>query len=144
MKYLKRVFEEVNRDEAVELKDFCEMYLAYLIDDGFKVEVSRTSVFKDTLTISIKPEEGTTSWDVIKDKLIPFLYILVKGYNIGVKPGVNCHPSWLESKVSFYSWSRGKDKKNFIPSVDIDRLIEDQPGHPITGVNLIQFHVHKK
>ena len=142
MKYLKSIFEAAG--EKVELQDFCEMYLAYLMDDGFKVEVSRTSGFKDTLTISIKPEEGTTSWNDIKDKVIPFLSILVKSYNIGVKPGVNCHPSWLERKVSFYSNVINNNGLNFIPSVDIDRLIEDQPGHPITGVNLIQFHVHKK
>lgn len=138
MKYLKSIFEAAG--EKVELQDFCEMYLAYLIDDGFKVEVDRTTGFKDTLTIVIKPEKGTTtSWNNIKDKLIPFFSMLVKNYNIGVKPGVNCHPSWLESKVSFYSAGL-----EFIPSVDIDRLIEDQPGHPITGVNLIQFNVHKK
>ena len=137
MKYLKSIFEAAG--EKVELQDFCDMYLAYLIDDGFEVDFERLNGgFKDTLTVSIKSEEGTTtSWDVIKDKLIPFLSILVKSYNIGAKPGINCHPSWLESKVSFYGL-------NFIPSVDINRLIEYQPGHPITTVNLIQFHVHKK
>ena len=138
MKYLKSIFEAAG--EKVELQDFCEMYLAYLIDDGFEIEVDRTFGFKDTLTIKIIAEEGTTtSWDVIKDKLIPFLSILVKSYNIGVKPGVNCHPSWLESKVSFYSAGL-----EFIPSIDIDKLIEDQPGHIITGINLVQLNVHKK
>jgi hypothetical protein len=77
MKYLKGIFEAAG--EKVELQDFCEMYLAYLIDDGFEVEVERTFGFKDTLTIVIKPEKGTTtSWNDIKDKLIPFFSMLVK------------------------------------------------------------------
>ena len=33
MKYLRRIFEEVNQNEYEQLKDFCEMYLAYLLDD---------------------------------------------------------------------------------------------------------------
>ena len=138
MKYLKSIFEAAG--EKVELQDFCEMYLAYLIDDGFEVEVDRTFGFKDTLTIVIKPEKGTTtSWNDIKDKLIPFFSMLVKNYNIGADPGTKCHPSWLESKVSFYSAGLKP-----IPSIDIDKLIEDQPGHIITGINLVQFNVHKK
>jgi hypothetical protein len=138
MKYLKGIFEAAG--EKVELQDFCEMYLAYLIDDGFEVEVERTFGFKDTLTIVIKPEKGTTtSWNGIKDKLIPFFSMLVKNYNIGADRGTNCHPSWLERKVSFYSTGL-----NSRTSIDIDKLIEDQPGHPITGINLVQLNVHKK
>jgi len=138
MKYLKSIFEAAG--EKVELQEFCEMYLAYLIDDGFEVEVERTSGFKDTLTIVIAPEKGTsTSWNDIKDKLIPFFSMLVKNYNIGADRGTNCHPSWLERKVSFYS--AGID---FIPSINIDKLIEDQPGNPITGINLVKLNVHKK
>jgi hypothetical protein len=138
MKYLKGIFEAAG--EKVELQDFCEMYLAYLIDDGFEVEVERTFGFKDTLTIVIKPEKGTTtSWNDIKDKLIPFFSMLVKNYNIGADRGTNCHPSWLERKVSFYSTGL-----NSRTSIDIDKLIEDQPGHPITGINLVQLNVHKK
>jgi hypothetical protein len=140
MKYLKSIFEAAG--EKVELQDFCEMYLAYLIDDGFKVEVSRTSGFKDTLTIKIIAEKGTsTSWDDIKDKLIPFFSMLVKNYNIGADHGTNCHPSWLERKVSF---SRKYNSIEFITSINIDKLIEDQPGHPITDINLVKLNVHKK
>jgi hypothetical protein len=138
MKYLKSIFEAAG--EKVELQEFCEMYLAYLIDDGFEVEVERTSGFKDTLTIVIAPEKGTsTSWNDIKDKLIPFFSMLVKNYNIGADRGTNCHPSWLERKVSFYSAGI-----EFITSINIDKLIEDQPDHPITDINLVKLNVHKK
>ena len=37
MKHLRRFNESVNKEE--ELQDFCETYLAYLLDDGFEVSV---------------------------------------------------------------------------------------------------------
>lgn len=138
MKYLKSIFEAA--EEKVELQDFCEMYLAYLIDDGFKVEVNRTSGFKNTLTIKIITEKGTkpTTWDNIKDKLIPFFTMLVKNYNIGVYPnqGRPFHPSWLESTVTLYTREQS-------PSIDINELIDDQP-YTLNGIFLIELNVHPK
>lgn len=138
MKYLKSIFEAA--EEKVELQDFCEMYLAYLIDDGFKVEVNRTSGFKNTLTIKIITEKGTkpTTWDNIKDKLIPFFTMLVKNYNIGVSPnqGRPFHPSWLESTVTLYTREQS-------PSIDINELIDDQP-YTLNGIFLIELNVHPK
>ena len=138
MKYLKSIFEAAG--EKVELQDFCEMYLAYLIDDGFKVEVNRTSGFKDTLTIKIIKEKGTkpTTWDNIKDKLIPFFTMLVKNYNVGVSPnqGRPFHPSWLESTVTLYTREQS-------PSIDINELIDDKP-YTLNGIFLIELNVHPK
>ena len=140
MKYLKSIFEAAG--EKVELQDFCEMYLAYLIDDGFKVEVSRTSVFKDTLTIKIIAENGTkpTTWNNIKDKLIPFFSMLIKNYNIGVSPnqGRPFHPSWLESTVTFFSNNQTQS-----PTIDINELIDDKP-YTLNGIFLIELNVHQK
>lgn len=45
MKYLKRIFENglYNQVDETELRDFCETYLAYLLDDtSFKIEVIDT------------------------------------------------------------------------------------------------------
>lgn len=140
MKYLKSIFEAAG--EKVELQDFCEMYLAYLIDDGFKVEVSRTPAFKDTLTIKIIAEKGTklTTWDNIKDKLIPFFSMLVKNYNVGVSPNQSrpFHPSWLESTVTFFSNNQTRS-----PTIDINKLIDDQP-YTLNGIFLIELNVHPK
>ena len=57
MKYLKKIFEaKYYTAEERELQDFCDMYLAYLVDDGFKVLVDKISGFKNTLSITIIPE----------------------------------------------------------------------------------------
>ena len=45
MRYLKRIFESdlYNQVDDAELRDFCETYLAYLLDDtSFKIEVIDT------------------------------------------------------------------------------------------------------
>ncbi len=46
MKYLKRIFERIGQSDINELKDFCEMYLVYLIDDGWNVTVNNYSESK--------------------------------------------------------------------------------------------------
>ena len=39
MKHLKRFNESLEPVEVDELKDFCETYLAYLLDEGFVVDI---------------------------------------------------------------------------------------------------------
>jgi hypothetical protein len=144
MKYLKRIFEATG--EKVELQEFCEMYLAYLIDDGFEVEVIRENIFKDSFRIRITTETGTitTTWDNIKDKIIPFFSMLVRNYNIGVKPEQKrpYHKSWSESTVSFGCYVDGSDV--YVPSIDINKLIKDRPGYKLEGIYSIELIVHKK
>ena len=63
MKYLRRIFEEVNRDEYEELKDFCEMYLAYLLDDSdWQINIKmKTHFYKVVIwkkyTMNASPQE---------------------------------------------------------------------------------------
>jgi hypothetical protein len=96
MKYLRRIFEEVNRDEYEQLKDFCEMYLAYLLDDGdWKIDIAmRTSVYPNTgyydCMIWRRYEtnaDGSHSypnatWDDISDYFIPFFKVLIDNYEL--------------------------------------------------------------
>ena len=101
MKYLKRIFEEVSYDEAVELKDFCEMYLAYLLDDGeWQIDISmrtgghphyksKETGFYDVL-IWRRFETGPDGshnypnvvWDDISDHFIPFFKVLTNNYEL--------------------------------------------------------------
>ena len=151
MKYLKKIFEaKYYTAEERELQDFCDMYLAYLVDDGFKVLVDKISGFKNTLSITIIPETEkgaekfkTTDWSNIKDKLIPFFVMLVKNYNIGVDPnqGSVFHPSWLESTVSFDCSVSGNE---IVHSIEIKKLIEDQSEYPLKAIYLIELVVHKQ
>ena len=39
MKYLKSIFESRSEQDLTELQDTCEMYLAYLIDSDFHIEI---------------------------------------------------------------------------------------------------------
>jgi hypothetical protein len=85
MKYLKSYNESID-NKLLELKEFCESNLAYLVDDGFEVVVSsKLSDFSkgtNLLYINIKKNSNTNfinglfKWDDISDDFIPFYHIL--------------------------------------------------------------------
>ena len=83
-------------------------YLAYLYDDGFKIEISDTSpkivgwgnyVNADNFTIRIKGPFGVFYWEDTKDRLIPFFSVLSDEYNISGKIAFNNQ----NTKTHFYS-----------------------------------------
>jgi len=76
MKHLKR-FNETTDNFKEELQDFCEMNLAYLLDEGTKIEIID---FPDNALIEIKLPP--TYWDDIKDHMIPFLTRLQNKYKL--------------------------------------------------------------
>ena len=90
MKHLKR-FNEGLDDEA-GLKDFCETYLAYLLDEGFTLHWTRTygddpSSGKETWLMSLRMPTGnmkheTFKWVDIKDQIIRFSYLVDKEYEV--------------------------------------------------------------
>lgn len=86
MKYLKTFNESLDRNE---LREFCEMYLAYLLDQSdFNLEVFSST--KDVSIIELRDNpDGTTfsgdkifTWSDVKDHIIPFLKMLDKSYDI--------------------------------------------------------------
>lgn len=86
MKYLKSFNEALDRNE---LREFCEMYLAYLLDkSNFNLDVFSST--KDISIIELRDNpEGTTfsgdkifAWLDVKDHIIPFLKMLDKSYDI--------------------------------------------------------------
>jgi hypothetical protein len=102
MKYLRRIFEEVNQNEYEQLKDFCEMYLAYLLDDGdWRIDIAmRTQVhtgFYDCIIWrryemnadgsqwvdhTVSRSYPNTNWDDISDYFIPFFKVLTDNYEL--------------------------------------------------------------
>ena len=96
MKYLRRIFEEVNRDEYEELKDFCEMYLAYLLDDSdWLMEITmKTAVYPNKgyydvfiwRKYLVAPDGSHRNpnviWDDISDHFIPFFKVLTDNYEL--------------------------------------------------------------
>lgn len=94
MKYLKKIFENYDQVDKVELRDFCETYLAYLLDDtSFKIEVIASAT-----TATYTPDRDSYiiwlgkilvdrriqpfSWDEIKDSYIPFVTMLSREYDL--------------------------------------------------------------
>jgi len=78
MKYLRSFNESITDD----LEIFCKENLAYLIDEGFKVNVDRThKEVKIRIHNFYFPNWTKFTWDDVKDDVIPFLEILSDKYN---------------------------------------------------------------
>lgn len=91
MRYLRRFNENLFGEE--ELQDFCETYLAYLLDDGFEVSVEKlydhnrkesecTSIL---IRKSVDNKERLFYWSHVKDYIIPFITLLSKKYKLDRK-----------------------------------------------------------
>jgi hypothetical protein len=86
MRYIKK-YNESNSEGLTEevIKDFCEMNLAYLMDDGLKVLVSpdyfdlKVIDYKVTLSFRLFANKR---WGQIKDQVIPFLTHLKNEYDL--------------------------------------------------------------
>ena len=80
MKYLKR-FLITERVDLNELQNFCDNTLAYLIDEGFKVDVNQSGY----ITIFLRKYDGNRSdifsWSDYKDEILPFIEYLYDKYN---------------------------------------------------------------
>jgi hypothetical protein len=78
MKHLRRFNESLKE----ELQDFCDTHLAYLIDEGFKVRISKFEG-DDFHQIMIGTSDPSNSlWSEMKDQVLPFLYFLLKDYEL--------------------------------------------------------------
>ena len=98
MKHLKRFNEAADKDKLLQLKDFCECYLAYLIDDGFIVDVKDSYFYRrdfwsankelkgnyqnNEAIIIIKHTDSFFKWNSVSDNILPFLQMLSKQYSI--------------------------------------------------------------
>ena len=90
MKHLKMFKESLNDNEVVELLDFCETSLAYLMDEGFDISCDLDKYLQLSLpgkstfrsnpnAISIK---DPFDWNDVKDHFIPFLQLLSRRYEL--------------------------------------------------------------
>jgi hypothetical protein len=81
MRYLK-LFEGWEDDLYEEVKDFTEQSLAYLVDDGWKLEFKIWHKgYSKCINISIENDE-LVSWSLVKDKILPFLQLLERRYKL--------------------------------------------------------------
>jgi len=94
MRHLKKFNENILPYHlAVEdIQEFCEMHLAYLVDDGFNITYQPGTNSKDKrgpityVTMCFNKTHRrpvvTFSGDEIKDRFIPFVYMLNNSYQI--------------------------------------------------------------
>lgn len=97
MKHLRRFNESYTQQDLDELKDFCDDHLSYLIDEDYKVSVQDFETDSGSvLQIVVRPpkvikrvgflKEDTreigTPFGTFKDRLIPFVYMLLKDYRL--------------------------------------------------------------
>jgi hypothetical protein len=97
MRYLKKFNEAISQED---LKDFCEQYLAYLLDEGYvldfrlsgrvtQIEFTRPNTDRKTRSFTVRNGDVLVDWmdwDVIKDHFIPFLQMLDREYDIKENP----------------------------------------------------------
>ena len=110
MRHLKRYNEslEVHRD----LQDFCEINLAYLMDEGLRVFVDEFDNYPLDLILSFRSVENN-SWSSIKDQIIPFFIRLQRKYEFD---------SDIEFVIIFYTLG---DVGSFDDSSSTDNIIND-------------------
>jgi hypothetical protein len=77
MRYIK-TNEEFEDDK---LQKFCNQYLAYLIDDGLRVNVADETDETTLININFLPMKNS-NWSDIKHDIIPFITILDSRFNI--------------------------------------------------------------
>jgi len=90
MKYLKP-FNESLKEETDDLQEFCDMNLAYLVDEGFKTKIQSDKYSKSLYFTKgyngRMYESETFEWDEIKNSFIPFLTLLDRKYRSSYKLG---------------------------------------------------------
>jgi hypothetical protein len=112
MRYLKRFNESVDLES--QLRDFSESYLAYLLDDGYRIQVSPTNLktqfmiklYKITEINEEEYESNEFTWLDVKDSYIPFLHMLNREYDI------------IDDVVEFYD---GGDDE--LVEVDVEKVL---------------------
>lgn len=88
MKFLRKFNE--NLEDRLEIKDYCEMNLAYLIDEGFFIDINWHDM-ASYYSISLRKSSTTNQhgvitpyfkWDDIKDHYIPFIERIRSKYKL--------------------------------------------------------------
>ena len=84
--------EQDSEHQRDELRDFCQGYLAYLLDDGFRISIpanrSRALIRmagEGMVFLLLPPNPGATfRFYEVKDDFLPFLQMLVRDYNLHI------------------------------------------------------------
>jgi hypothetical protein len=132
MKYLKP-FNESKEIFVEELKDFCETNLAYLLDEGGKVQVY---TFENETLLHIDINNST--WSNIKDHMIPFLIRLKNNYHIEERPSSGFKYG-IQLKAAIWDYPEPLHFVNF--PFKMEDLIKDNNPYSIKVRHFDQAHL---
>jgi hypothetical protein len=148
MKYLERYSvihsllehsSNLSEDDFTELKEFCDNSLAYLLDDGYEIKLTRDRIqtgynyYEDgymVVTLHFPGDNYNTNdsyattkefhWNDVKDYYIPFLQLLSRRYKLGTLQNKTKHGD------IFFSADRILNR--FIPSTycKLEQVINDE------------------
>jgi hypothetical protein len=153
MRNLKRFNEGI---DVNDLKDFCETNLAYLVDEGFDIIISRDSfTFWSQQSIKINnpsslydPEHtiyynlgpvNFFKWNDIKDHFIPFFTRLLNQYSLhgNLEDGIFFHyvaPTYAHDRsTNWYKFSGLRTTKVYKPSVS--KVLNDEVYDDISTIH---------
>ena len=145
MKHLRKFNENIDN----EIQEFCENYLAYLLDKDFNIEYVgkkaktmpsvNSNIVSDDEILSLKKGNRIEdmaiadpslmfSWEEIKDHFIPFIHMLSKQYTI-----TNCK-LWNLNK----NFNMDKDDRFFIDyNYNLSQILEDKVSlEELTQINI--------
>jgi len=114
MKHLKRFNEDIDNHQQLfkdELKEFCEMNLAYLLDEAELQVIESPGGWSELHLIRILLNEPKR-WNEIKDHMIPFLTRLENKYEINNQPFKN---------ASYYGYVRVQTRTNRDQGFGVDQ-----------------------
>jgi len=134
MRYLRKYNESNSAGlNELEIKDFCEINLAYLMDDGLRVLVEEYDL---EVTLSFRLV-ASKRWGQIKDQVIPFLTHLRNSYNLVAELGENIRIDLIGSVTTYPDWFNINDiiSEKIVPA---SRLVDNYK------ISKIQFKIKGK
>jgi hypothetical protein len=136
-----KLYEDFNPDFKKELQDFCEMYLAYLIDEGFEVkikeekgdvlvlDIERVSAFNNYTVgeYGVRNIDNSFRWSEVSDHFITFYHMLSREYNL-VKSvrsphgTINLREEMTLGRRVGWTWKNYVDVEGLDPDKKIDKI----------------------
>ena len=145
MKYLKP-FNESLKEETELLQEFCDLNLAYLVDEGFK-----TTIESDNYSKSLYFTKGyngrmyeseTFEWDEVKNSFIPFLTLLDRKYRSSYKLGESRFRLLTITYIEFND--AGERNGLGTDMISLDDIIDVNGDVGIDSITCIKITLRKK
>ena len=137
MKHLRKFNESLNKED---LQDFCDTYLAYLLDDGYSIVASEIGFGEYVLVlrngkrldnVPIDSPELLFPWEEVNDQFIPFLHMLSKQYTI-----IGSIEIWSLNK----KFDRGTERPFIKYDYSLSMVLEDR----VSLEEIVQINIHLK